>query len=89
MGNKRIDYEHQVTVCINEKTGVPRYSLRNQGYLFWTGLEDDRWIAESVHGTDGGFIFECPDKELIYALKSILEYSLVKRFPMDLILKMI
>ena len=85
MSTKRVDYKHQVTVCQHKTTG--RYSLRNQGHLFWTGLEDDRWVNESVAGTDSDYIFEIPDKDLIYALKPLLEYSLENGLPMDVILK--
>ena len=84
MSKKRIDYKHQVTVCESRETGM--YSLRNQGHLFWTGLEDDKWIVEGVHGTNGDYIFEITDKDLVYAIKSLLEYSLEKGMPMQLIL---
>jgi len=84
MSAKRIDYKHQVTVCESRETGM--YSLRNQGHLFWTGLKDDKWIDESIHGTDGDFIFETSDRNLVYAIKPLLELSLEKSVHVQLLI---
>ena len=81
---RKIAYEHQVTVCKHKDKEL--YSLRNQGHLFWTGIEDDRWVSESVAGTDNDNIFEIQDKALVYAMVPLLEYSLENGLPFQLIL---
>lgn len=81
---RKTAYEYQVTVCKHKNKEL--YSLRNQGHLFWTGLEDDRWVSESVAGTDNDYIFEIEDKKLVYAIKSLLEYSLEHGLPMQLVI---
>ena len=40
-----IKYENQITVCFNKKNN--KYSLRKEGYLFWTGLGSDSWVEEN------------------------------------------
>jgi len=57
----------KITVCksINNK-----YSLRKDGYLFWTGIISDDWVTE-----DNNKLWETDDRELVSVLEQLVNYS--------------
>ncbi len=76
--DKGIKYEDKITVCVSNKS--KKYSLRKESYLFWTGTKKDSWIIECDE------VWESPDRNLAYAVRELVQYSLFAKISMAQIL---
>lgn len=78
---KNMKFEHQITVCKSNKTGL--YSIRKEGYLFWTGIKTNEWVDEK----DGDKIWEHDDRELVQIFSDLVQYALVNEKPINEIIE--
>lgn len=76
-----IKFKHQTTVCISHKTGL--YSIRKEGYLFWTGIKTNEWVDEK----DDDKIWEHDDRKLVQIFSDLVQYALVNEKPIDEIIE--
>ena len=67
-----METKQKATVCKSEKTG--KYSIRTEGYLFWTGIKTDSWVEEDK---DTKEIWELKDKDLVYVFCGLINYVLL------------
>ena len=77
MNMEEIKFEHQTIVCKSKKTEL--FSIRKEGYLFWTGLSSDNWVEEN----DGEKIWEINDRDLVQIISELVQYSLINEKPMS------